>query len=119
MSPSSPSARSLAEMRRRDWTAQVVERWVPQARRRIDLFGVIDILALDGEPGCIGIQATTGSNHASRRKKALAEPRLLLWLRAGNRFEVWSWRKGANGRWTLRSEPIEKGDVRFRSPSDS
>lgn len=58
----------------------------------------------------IGIQATSGTNHAARRDKALAEPRLQAWLDAGGRFAIWSWRKaGARGKrktWTLWAEGI-------------
>ncbi len=42
----SPTSRSLAECRKRGWTAQVVEHWNPHAHIRQDLFGVIDIVAL-------------------------------------------------------------------------
>lgn len=62
----------------------------------------------DVEPGIIiGIQATSGSNHASRVNKAFAEPRLQQWLAAGGRFQVWSWSKrmhGKQARWELRDE---------------
>jgi hypothetical protein len=99
----SPTARSLEECRRRGWIAQSVER--PPTRynpRRIDLFGVIDLVAITPD-GILGIQATSGSNHSSRVNKALQEPRLVKWLGAGARFEVWSWQK--RGRyWELRDE---------------
>lgn len=104
-----PTARSLAECRKRGWDAQVVERYNQYARRRIDLFGVIDIVAIT-PTGILGIQATSnnGGTHAARVHKALAEPRLVRWLRAGAHFEVWSWAKqGARGErklWTLRAE---------------
>lgn len=109
---SSPTQRSLAELRKRGWLAQVVEKWIPQVKRRIDLFGIGDILALDGLPGSLMIQASSASGHSARVKKALAEPKLLQWLQAGNRFAVWTWgKKGAAGKrklWTLREEYIEE-----------
>lgn len=111
----SPTQRTLAEARKRGWTAQVVEKWIPQARRRQDLFGCIDLLALDGLPGSLGIQATSGSNHSSRIKKAADEPRLRPWLEAGNRFEVWSWgKRGAHGSrktWVLRAQALTTDDL--------
>ena len=70
--------------------ADVTERWIPNTKIRKDLFGFIDILALIG-PNTIGIQTTTRSHHAARRKKILAEPRAKAWLKAGNMIEVWSW----------------------------
>jgi hypothetical protein len=91
----SPTARSLAYARGRGWLAHVVERWVPQARKRIDMFGCIDIVVvanlLEDMEQIIGVQATSGSNHSARVAKALEEPRLHRWCRAGGQFEVWSW----------------------------
>lgn len=105
----SPTQRTLAECRKRGWTAQVVERWNPHARIRQDLFGCIDILAMH-EGGLLAIQACAGSSHATRRAKALAEPRIAQWLETGNAFEIWSWSKrGARGKrktWTLRAEGV-------------
>lgn len=118
----SPTARTLAECRKRGWPAQVVERWNVHARVLQDLFGVIDLVAIVpptiGEitgremPGAIlGIQATSeqgGGHHANRRAKILAEPRARAWVEAGGRLELWSWAKrgGAGKRklWTLRVE---------------
>lgn len=107
----SPTQRSLAYCRDQGWAVQVVERWNPYAKIRQDLFGCIDIIACDGTGGgVLGIQATSGANHASRREKALAEPRLQKWLASPARFEVWSWSKqGPRGKrklWTLRREAV-------------
>ena len=120
-------------MKRRGYTAQVVEHWNAFARRRVDLFGVVDVLALapeqwpdrvvghyNGDPlvcslpaipaAIVGIQACAGSSHAARRTKILAEPRAKQWLHAGGRLEIWSFSKtgprGKTKRWTLRIEPI-------------
>jgi hypothetical protein len=104
----SPTQRTLAECKRRGWIAQVVEQTIPHTFIKRDLFGVIDIIAITPD-GIIGIQATAGKgNHAKRVAKAVAEPRLSAWLRAGAMFGVWSWAlQGARGevkRWTLREE---------------
>lgn len=111
MPSTSPTQRALAECRKRGWQSQVVEYWLAPARRRIDLFGCIDILALDGESGSLGIQVTSGSGHSARVKKSLAEPRIREWVRAGNRFEVWSYAKrgpvGKRKVWTLRVQRLE------------
>ena len=91
-----------------------MEKWIPQTKRRMDLFGCIDLVALDGQPGVLGIQATSGSNHSSRVAKALDEPRLQEWLSAGNRFAVWSWAKrgprGGRKLWTLREQELLEQD---------
>ncbi len=106
---SSPTQRTIAECKRRGWTAAIVERRIPFKNVTIDLFGCIDIVALTPD-GILGIQACAGSSHATRRTKALAEPRLSAWLGAGARFEVWSWAKrgdaGKRKLWTLRAEAV-------------
>lgn len=104
----SPTQRTLAAQKKLGRTCQVVEKWNPYggARKpdgtavgnRVDLFGVIDVIALDPVHGIIGIQATSGGNVMARVHKSLAEPRLVEWLRCNGRFEVWGWRKLGN-RW--------------------
>lgn len=108
-----PSARALAEAKRRGWTAQVVEQTIriPGGRTfKRDLLGCIDIIALTGA-GILGIQVTSGSNSAARVAKILAEPRMKLWLEAGARLAVWSYSKrGAKGKrkvWALREVEVE------------
>lgn len=106
----SPTQRTLALCKDLGYEAQVVERWNQYARVRIDLFGCIDIVATHPGVGVLGIQACAGASHAARRTKAMAEPRLVKWLEAGGRFEVWSWSKGG-GRgerkvWRVRREEL-------------
>lgn len=116
-SSTSPNARTLTECRKRGWTAQSVERpWNKYTKVTLDLFGVIDIVAIvpavDGKHGSIlAIQATSdnsGGNAYRRAAKILAEPRAKQWVEAGGRLELWSWSKrgGAGKRklWTLRVE---------------
>lgn len=108
---SSPTQRSLQHCRKQGWTAGVVEKWNQFANVRQDLFGCIDIIVIDDlEQGPLAVQATSGTGHAARRKKSIAEPRLKLWLESPARFEVWSWsQRGPKGKrklWTLRREPI-------------
>jgi len=113
-----PTARTLDALRCGGWTAQVVERWQPQARRRIDLFGIIDIVGIHETEGTLGVQACAAASHAARRTKAIAEPRLELWLRAGNRFQIVSWRKaGPRGKrktWVPRVEELCLQDITDR-----
>lgn len=102
----SPTARSLAELRRLGATCQVVEHWNAFSRKRNDLFGVIDIVAVHpSRQGVLGIQATSAGNITARMKKSMEEPRLKVWLKAGNTFQVWGWgKRGPRGKlkkWTL------------------
>lgn len=117
----SPSARTLAECRKRGWIAQVVERFNTYTNQRVDLFGVIDLVAIS-PTGIVGIQACAGSrsdgrgggDHAARRAKILAEPRARAWVQAGAALQVWSWAKrgehGSRKLWTLRVEEIRVED---------
>jgi hypothetical protein len=118
----SPMAMTLEELRKRGWTAQVVERRMPRTFTTVDLFGVIDLVAIVPQAAVgyasggaiLGIQATTGPHHANRRSKILAEPRAKEWVEAGGRLEIWTWSKrvalrkdGTKAKlpkWTLRVE---------------
>ena len=104
MGSTSPTARAIAEMRRLGWMAQVVEKWNPHAKVRQDLFGIIDVLAVD-ERYCYGIQVTSGSNHAARRTKMSLSTKALVWLRSPHRrLEIWSYSK----------KKIKRGGVAFK-----
>ncbi len=113
-----PTARTLAECRKRGWRAQVVEQTIPHTFIKRDLFGCIDIIALDGEPGVLGIQATSGANGASRVTKIREQCWDVAseWLKAGNRLAVWSWAKrgkvGARKVWTVRVEQVTQDGAR-------
>jgi len=108
----SPTARSLDYAKKRGWIASVCERYCAYTRRRFDLFGVFDLVVLDDQWGCVGVQTTSGSNVSARVKKMEASPHCQRWLAAGLRAEVWGWRKvaaykkdgtrSAIDRWALR-----------------
>lgn len=89
-------------------TSAITERWNPFAKVRQDLFGFIDLVALDPAVGIIGIQTTTMDNVAARRTKIEELPTLEPWLLAGGIVEVWGWGKrgdrGERKLWTLRRE---------------
>jgi len=98
---SSPTARTLAEMRKRGYLVQVVEKWIPAVKRRQDLYGFIDVLAIrEGE--IVGVQATSGDNVASRVAKIAEHEHVGAVRKAGIRILVHGWRRNAAGRWVLR-----------------
>ena len=101
----SPTARSLKHLRAAGWEADVVEKWIPGANIRKDLFGCIDILAIRGRE-TLGVQATSGSNVASRVSKITDSPMLPKIREAGWGLQVHGWSKRANGRWALREVDI-------------
>lgn len=107
----SPTQRTLARLRETPGvSADVVEKWIPQARRRKDVAGCIDVVAYGRPVGVLGVQTTSATNHAARRTKALAEPRLRQWLAGQARFEIWSWRK-VKARWVCRVEAVTLADL--------
>ena len=89
----SPMQLTLRELRSRELPHQVVEYWNPYARKRIDLWGIADLLVLDGKPGSLAIQTTSGSAISARKEKIMASPFMPLWMKAGNRLSIWAWRK--------------------------
>jgi hypothetical protein len=98
---SSPTQRSLAYLREQGYLCAIVEKWNPHAKLRQDLFGIIDVLAVkDGET--VGVQTTSGGNVAARVQKIADCSHVGALRRAGWRLVVHGWRKGANGRYTLR-----------------
>lgn len=101
-----PTARTLAELRKQGYVAAVVERWLPKVDLRKDLFGCIDVLACHGlTAGCLGVQATTRENVMHRVEKAAKQIELRTFLQAGNRFEVWGWEQ-RGGKWTHLVYPV-------------
>lgn len=109
-----PTQRTMKELKSMGFTSAIVEHFNPWVRRRQDLFGFADILAVREGVGVLLIQTTSESgNHAARRTKIIAEPRAAACLAAGARIEIWSWSKrckdgvrGARKLWTLRREEV-------------
>ena len=97
---SSPTQRTLAHLRAAGYPlVQVVEKWIPQARRRVDLYGIADVLAV-GED-IVAVQSTSGSNVSARVAKITESEALPILRKAGIRVLVHGWRK-VRGRWQLR-----------------
>ena len=109
----SPTARSLKYLREEGFTAQVVERFNPYAKVRVDLFGIFDIIAM-GDETIVGIQVTSGSNHSAHRDKMNKSKELGEWIQCGGIAVIHSWSKkvkrnkdGSKSKvkaWTLREE---------------
>jgi hypothetical protein len=88
----SPTQLSLAHLRKTCDAVQVVEKWNPHARIRQDLFGFVDILALDGEE-TIAVQSTSWANVSSRARKIAESPLVGAVRDAGWRIIIHGWRK--------------------------
>jgi hypothetical protein len=119
----SPTARTLALLREHGYHVGVVERFCHITKRRHDLFGCIDVVAVSRRPwihSCtLGIQVTSGSNGAARVKKIKTEARegAEAWLMAGNRLFVHAWSKRKKKRggkaytWECREVEITLADL--------
>lgn len=96
--------RTLAYLKKQGWIVGMVERWLPRANVRQDLFNLIDIIAI--KPGVIWGVQSTGQAVSEHVQKALVEPRLKEWLLATGEFSIIGWtKKGPRGKrkvWTPR-----------------
>jgi len=101
----SPTQRSLKLLRDRGFLPWVAEYYHAFSRRRVDLYGIIDIVAIKKEErGVLGVQTTVASAVSARIKKISASPAARIWVMAGNRIVIHGWRKPTKTRkkWTLR-----------------
>lgn len=94
----SPTQRTIRELKNNGRVCAVVEKWNPYVGThgiRQDLFGIIDVLALDPERGVVGVQCC-GSSFAAHYRKITEEryQETLDWLQTpGTVLEIWAWRK--------------------------
>lgn len=104
----SPTVQSLKLLRDEGYTCQVTEHWNPFAKRRVDLFGFCDILAVSPSKGTLAVQTTSADNFSHRKDKLREEPKASICLAAGWKIEVHGWGKqGPRGKrkvWTCRRE---------------
>lgn len=107
---SSPSARSLKNLRERGFVAESVERWIPGANIRRDLYSFFDIVAVSPTEGIFGIQVSTSDHKKSRLDKAKGLPGLIAWKTASGRIFFHGWRK-LRGRWVLEEIELEMSDL--------
>jgi hypothetical protein len=103
----SPTSRTLAHLRKQGYPlVDVVEKWIPGANIRRDLFGFIDVLAVDANGAVTGVQATSGDNVAARVRKITESDKLHVLRLAGWRIVVHGWRKNSSGRYVLREVDV-------------
>lgn len=108
-----PTERSLKHLRDAGYRADVVEKWIPQARKRKDLFGFIDIMCVGGGV-TLAVQTTSYSNISARVKKMREETPEALQdvLDCGWKVAVHGWKKNPRSkRWEVKVVEItEVGD---------
>lgn len=112
----SPTARSLEYLRCRGYTAEPVERWVPNEGPdgrgiRRDWGHFADLLAVHpGRREFLLVQSTTLPNLSTRIDKARGRPELAAWLNAGGRFELHGWAL-RRGRWAPKIVEVSPADL--------
>lgn len=103
----STTARTLQRLRKEGITADKAEYYLAcpgqKFGRRKDLFGIIDVVALDVEnKETIGIQCTTVGALSQHKKKIREAPEMLIkWLLCRNRYVIHAWQKKGH-RWQCR-----------------
>jgi hypothetical protein len=105
-----PTALTMRHLRRAGYLVDVVERWIPGAEIRRDLFGIGDLLAATVDEPPLMVQATSLGNVSARVKKARGCPALAVWLRTGARFQVFGWAKFA-GTWRPKIVELQGSDL--------
>lgn len=117
-----PTQRTLRALREQGRVCAIVEKFNAYAGPhglRQDLFGIIDVLALDPERGVVGVQSC-GEAFAAHWRKLTQEraQEVTDWLRTpGTSLELWAWRKvklhrgGKAERWQPRVQVLTLDDL--------
>lgn len=112
----SPTARTLARLRRLGFVAEPVERFIAGVGEggrgiRRDWGHFADVLACHPrKQKILLVQSTTLPNLGARLAKARGRPELAIWLQAGGRFEVQGWTQ-RNGQWVVKVVAVQPGDM--------
>lgn len=111
----SPTERSIRLLKDHGFLVGKAEHWNPFAKRRVDLFGFCDLVAVRayGFPsaGIVGVQATAKSCISARRKKISDLPAAVAWLAGGGKVVLMGW----DGRSVkMQIAFLQAGAVQFR-----
>jgi hypothetical protein len=90
--------RTVALLEGQGYICDVVESYNAFTKRKKDLFGIFDILAV-GNGETIAVQITSKANMSARIKKIQESPFLPEIIRSGWRIKVIGWFKQKNGRY--------------------
>lgn len=126
----SSTQRTLRAMREEGRICAIVEKWNSWGKRedgkgapgiRVDLFGIIDVLALDPERGVVGVQCCSGGTFPAHYRKLTEDKAQNThdWLSTpGTALEIWAWRKilkvrgGKAKIWVPRIQEITLEDIK-------
>ena len=102
MAGKSPTQLTLAKLQKDHYPlAQVVEKWNSFGRVRVDLFGIIDVLAISEKGDTVAIQTTSLTNVGARLKKIGDSEAIKHIRKAGWTVLVHGWYK-KNNRWYVK-----------------
>ena len=84
--------RTTKQFRQQDLKYWKVEYYNTWAKKKVDLFNIIDLLVLDS--GIVGVQVC-GADYSSHVRKITEEYKsnTIAWLESGGRLELHGWRK--------------------------
>lgn len=97
----SPTQHSLKLLKERGYQTWVVEYWNNFARKRVDLFGIFDILAV-GNGETLAVQTTSKANMSARAKKIAGSEYIAGCREAGWRIELHGRYKDKRGHWQIK-----------------
>lgn len=101
MPKKSPTQLTLQKLKTDGWTTlAIVEHWNAFARVRQDLFGFIDILAINEKGEVLAVQTTSYTNIYARIKKISLNEHINNVRKANWKIEVHGWRK-KNNKWEV------------------
>ena len=112
MSRPTPQQRSTELLRAEGWHVEVCEQIhrTPKYTWRRDLLGFADLICFPvddrNRDAVLLVQVTSGSNHAARRHKIAAEPRVAFARMASCAIELHSWRRNSAGEWVCKREDL-------------
>ena len=105
----SPTSRTTKKLREEGYLVEIVERYNSFSRKRHDLLGLFDVIALKNDQ-LIGIQITTESNNSARYRKMTDESsHLKPWLMTNNEAWIITWKK-IKHRWRYRKRILSMSE---------
>ena len=113
----SPTQRTLALLRKTWPLVAITEHWCPFSRRRKDLFGFVDCLAIRHDD-MLAVQTTSGTNVSARLEKIQMSPNTVYWLsNPACRLVIHGWAlRGPRGKrkvWTCRQVEVVLNETGF------
>jgi hypothetical protein len=101
----SPTQLSLKKLREEGYLVDVVEKFIPGANIRKDLYGFGDLLCLKGKETLV-VQTTTASNMSARIKKIADHENVGAVREAGWTIHVHGWHQDDKKKWHCKIKDI-------------